>query len=111
MRLVRALDRHRRVTSVPSQKPGVPEAHGLTRAQVEAAAWAVLPDGRRVQGAAAINWTLAVALGNRLPVFVYGLPVIHQIQDRVYAWVADHRSRFPGDTPYCRQHPDECGAG
>ncbi len=108
MRLVRALDRHRRVTSVPSQKPGVPESAGLTRVEVEAAAWAVLPDGRRFSGAGAINWALAVALGTRLPVLVYGLPVLGRTQDRVYAWVARNRSRFPGDTPYCEQHPDEC---
>jgi len=96
------------VAPVPSQQPGVPESVGLSRAEVEAAAWAVLPDGRRFRGAAAINWSLAVALGSRIPVVFYGLPVVRLTQDRVYAWVARHRGRFPGDTPYCEQHPDQC---
>lgn len=109
MRLVRALDRRRRVTAVPFQRPGFPEAHGLTVAQCEASAWAVLPDGRRYPGAAAINLAVAVALGVGLPLWFYLLPGIRQAQERVYRWIAANRSRFPGDTPYCEQFPAECG--
>ncbi|MDP9374494.1 MAG: DUF393 domain-containing protein [Chloroflexota bacterium] len=108
MRLVRALDRRRRVTAVPFQKPGAPEAHGLTYRQCEEAAWAIAPDGRRHRAAAAINLTGAVALGTALPLWLYALPGVGAIQERVYRWVAANRGRFPGDTPYCEQHPGEC---
>jgi predicted DCC family thiol-disulfide oxidoreductase YuxK len=106
---VQALDRHRRVTAIPFQQPGYPERAGLTLAECEAAAWAISPDGSRYRGAEAINMTLAVALGTRLPLRLYRLPGIRRLQDAVYEWVARHRSRLPGDEPYCRQHPEQCG--
>jgi predicted DCC family thiol-disulfide oxidoreductase YuxK len=108
VRLVRALDRHRRVTAVPSQRPGILAAHGLSVAEAEAAAWAIAPDGRRYRGAAAVDAAIAVALGSRLPLLFSGLPGVGWLQDRVYDWVAAHRGRLPGDTPYCEQHPEEC---
>ena len=108
MRLVRALDRHRRVTAVPFQKPGVPESHGLTVAQCEAAAWVVAPDGSRDRGAGAINMALAVALGFSVPYLLYRVPGMGWVQDRVYDIIARIRSRLPGDPPYCEQHPAEC---
>lgn len=93
----------------PYQRPGVPEAHGLSRAQCEAAAWAVTPDSKRYPGAAAINLAISVALGTPLPMLFYSAPGVKRVQDAVYGWVARNRGRLPGDTPYCRQHPDECG--
>lgn len=98
------------MTVVPFQRPGVPAAHGLTVAECEAAAWAVTPESDRVRyrGAAAVNAALAVALGNALPLRLYALPAIAAIQDAVYAWIARHRHRLPGDPPYCDQHPDRC---
>lgn len=105
------LDRRGRVTTVPFQKPGVPEAHGLTLAECEAAAWAVAPDGRRYRGAAAINAALAWALGRPFLLRLYALPGLRQIQDGVYALVAALRRHLPGVTPYCQQHPEECGLG
>jgi len=108
VRLVRALDRRRRVTAVPFQQSAALATHGLTVEQAEAAAWAIAPDGRRYRGAAAVDAALAVALGNGLPLRLYFLPGLRQLQDRVYAWVAAHRGRLPGDTPYCDQHPAEC---
>jgi predicted DCC family thiol-disulfide oxidoreductase YuxK len=107
-RFVRALDRAQRVTVVPFQKRGVPEAVGLTRAECERAAWAVAPDGPRGAGAAAVNLAFAVALGTRLPLFIYQLPLVHQLEDWLYQWVATHRHWLPGERPYCEQHPAEC---
>lgn len=109
MRLVRALDRRRRVAAVPFQKPGAAAAHGLTVAACEAAAWAIAPDGTRFRGAAAVNATLAVALGTSLPYRLYALPGVRDLQDRVYDWVARRRNRLPGDLPFCDRHPAECG--
>jgi predicted DCC family thiol-disulfide oxidoreductase YuxK len=108
VRLIGALDRNRRVTAVPYQKPGAPEAHGLSPEQCREAAWAVTLEGRPCRGAGAVNLALAVALGNRLPVLFYSAPGVRQLQDAAYRWVARNRRRLPGDTPYCRQRPEEC---
>ena len=108
MRLVETLDRNRRVTAIPSQKPGVCASAGLTINQCEASAWAVAPDGRRFRGAEAINVVLAVALGTRFPHGLYKLPLVKWLQDLTYEWVAANRGKLPGDVPYCSQHPHQC---
>lgn len=108
MRFVQALDRRHRVTVVPFQQRGIPDRAGLSIAQCEAAAWAILDDGQRYRGAGAINATVAVALGTCLPLALYHLPGIRQLQDAVYDWVAKNRQHFPGDRPYCQQYPDGC---
>jgi len=113
--LVRALDRDRRVSAVPYQKPGVPAAADLSVEQCEESVWAVEPGEapgkprHRYRGGAAINASLAVALGVRLPLSFYRLPGIDRLQERLYHLVAANRHRLPGDVPYCKQHPEECG--
>lgn len=109
VRVLRALDRQRRVTALPFQRPGAPPSHGLTVAQCEGAAWAVTPGGRRHRGGAAVALALAVALGTPLPLWFYTLPGSRQLQERVYTRIAANRGRLPGDRPYCEQHPEECG--
>ncbi len=109
MRLVRACDRHRRVTAVPFQRPGFPESHGLTVAQCEQAVWALTPDGAAYQAAAAVGLTGAVALGNPLPLWLYGFPGLPTVAEAAYRLIARNRGRIPGDRPYCEQHPEECG--
>ena len=97
---------------VPYQKSGVPASAGLTVKQCEKAAWAVEPgeasSRRRWRGAGAINASLAVALGARLPLSFYELPGVASFQERVYDLVAANRGRLPGDEPYCNQYPAEC---
>jgi predicted DCC family thiol-disulfide oxidoreductase YuxK len=39
---------------------------------------------------------------------LYRIPGIRSIEDAVYRWVAAHRYRFPGTTPYCQSHPAAC---
>jgi predicted DCC family thiol-disulfide oxidoreductase YuxK len=108
VRLLKALDRNRRVTAVPFQKSGVPASVGLTLQECEASAWAIAPDGGRYRGAEAANALVAAALGTTLPLLVYYLPGIRQLQDSIYSVVASNRSRLPGDQPYCAQQPAEC---
>ena len=108
MRLLKALDRNRRVTAVPFQKSGTPASVGLTLEECKASAWAIAPDGDRYRGAEAVNALVAVALGTAVPLLLYYLPGIRQLQDFFYSVVASNRSRLPGDRPYCAQHPVEC---
>ena len=104
MRLLKALDRNR-VTAVPFQKTGVPASVGLTLEECKASAWAIAPDGRRYRAAEAMNALMAVALGSALPLLVYYLPGIRQLQDFIYSVVASNRSRLPGDRPFCPTTP------
>lgn len=109
VRLVRAVDRHGRVTLVPFQKPGEPGRHGLTTAQCERSIWAITPDGATFHAAAAANLTAAVALGVPLSLWLYAMPGVEALQEAAYRLVARTRGHLPGDTPYCEQHPEECG--
>ena len=108
MRLLEALDRNRRVTAVPFQKRGTPASVGLTLEECKASAWAIAPDGRRYRAAEAMNALVACALGTAVPLLLYNLPGIRQMQDFIYSLIASNRSRLPGDQPYCAQHPAEC---
>lgn len=112
MRLIQRLDRNRRVTAVPYQKSGVPGYAGLTAEDCRRAAWAVSQQQGHeyalYRGAAAINLAVSVALGTALPYRVYALPGVWRLQDLAYDWVAANRGRFPVDTPYCKQYPEEC---
>ena len=108
MRLLKTLDRNRRVTAVPFQKSGIPASVGLTLEECKASAWAIAPEGERYRAAEAMNALVACALGSALPLLLYNLPGIRQMQDFIYFLIASNRSRLPGDTPYCAQHPAEC---
>jgi predicted DCC family thiol-disulfide oxidoreductase YuxK len=108
VRLLKALDRDRRVTAVPYQKPGIPASAGLSVEECEAYVWAVTPDGRRYRGAEAINVSFGVALGTRLPHAIYKRPSVGRLQDLVYDWVAANRLRLPGDEPHCSRYPSQC---
>ena len=108
MRLLKALDRNRRVTAVPFQKRGTPASAGLTLEECKASAWAIASDGSRYRGAEAVNALVAAALGTAVPLLLYYLPGIRQVQNFIYSLIASNRSRLPGDQPYCAQHPAEC---
>lgn len=104
------LDRRQRVRVLPFQKPGVLGTYGLSQTQTEAAAWAITPRGNRYEGAAALNLTLAVALGTRLPYLVYRLPGVRQAQETLYRFIARNRHHIRGVVPYCKQHPEICAS-
>ena len=108
MRLLKALDRDRRVTAVPFQKSGTPASAGLTLEECKASAWAIASEGSRYRGAEAVNALVAAALGTAVPLLLYYLPGIRQVQNFIYSLIASNRSRLPGDQPYCTQHPAEC---
>ena len=108
VRLLNALDRHRRVRAVPFQKGDVRASVGLTVEECEETAWAIAPDGGRYRGAEAVNAAVAAAVGSALPLLLYSLPGVRKLQDFVYHLVASNRSLLPGDRPYCAQQPAKC---
>ncbi|MBO9540760.1 DUF393 domain-containing protein [bacterium] len=93
---VRARDRAGRIQAVPFQEPGLLEELGLTREQAAREAWAIEPQGRRYAGAAAINRTFR-ALGGvwGCLALLYHVPPVRWGEDRLYRWVAEHRSAIP----------------
>jgi predicted DCC family thiol-disulfide oxidoreductase YuxK len=90
------------------QGDGVAERLGISDGQVlEAMRW-LDSSGAVYTGAEAWAAAWSVALGTRLPLLFYRIPGNRFIQDAVYRWVAAHRYRFPGTTPYCESHPVAC---
>lgn len=64
--------------------------------------WFVSPDGRLRGGAAAVNGALAYVWWARPLTWLYPLPGIKQLQERVYRWVTVNRHRLPGGSAQCR---------
>ena len=109
-RWVRRRDRAGRVRAIASQMPGVLERYGVTREEAERAAWTVDAEGRRLEGAAAINQVLG-ELGGAWPAVasLFRVPPVAAFEEALYGWFARRRSRFPrlGVRPEC----EEPGAG
>ena len=80
----------------------------LSLEDCRASAWAVAFDGERYRGAEAINVVISGAIGTRIPHTLYKLPLIGDLQDLAYGWIAANRRRLPGDKPYCSQYPSNC---
>ena len=93
-----------------SQQHGVRDRTGLTVEQTERAAWTVGADGSVVGGARSIALALAVAWRSRLPLLPWRVPGVPWLLDRIYEFVARHRRRLPGTTPWCVEYPDDCDA-
>ena len=70
--------------------------------------WWLDASGEVYGGAEAANAAVSAAVGTSLPLLVYRVPGMRSVQDAVYRWVAEHRYRFPGATPYCESHPVAC---
>lgn len=60
------------------------------------------------RGAEAINAAVSAGFGTRIPLSLYRVPGVRQLQNAVYRWVATHRYRFPGTTPHCQAQPGDC---
>ena len=94
--------------TAPLQGDGVAERLGIPESQIlDAARWHDA-SGDVFAGAEAVNAAVSAALGTRLPLLVYRIPGVRAVQDAVYRYVAEHRHRFPGTTPYCETHPGGC---
>jgi predicted DCC family thiol-disulfide oxidoreductase YuxK len=102
------LDRTGNVRTEPLQGAGVAERLGIATSQLlDSVGW-LDSSGAVYAGAEAVNAALSAALGTRLPLLIYRVPGVRQVQEAVYRWIADHRYRFPGTTPYCESHPVAC---
>ncbi len=106
--LLEQLNRTGQLRTEPLQLPGTAARLGVDEDELMRSIWWLDSSGEIVRGAAAANAALAAATGFRLPVLIYRLPGMARLQEAVYRWVAEHRHRFPGTTPYCESHPAGC---
>lgn len=100
-----------RVLAVASQKRGVLEHFGITRAEADREAWTIDRSGRRLGGAAAINRVLTeIGDGWGLVARLFGLRPIAALERAAYRWFAGHRSRFHrlGVRPECDEPGADC---
>jgi predicted DCC family thiol-disulfide oxidoreductase YuxK len=101
-------DRTGKLETEPLQGPGVAERLGVPQDRLlEAMRW-LASSGAVYAGAEAAAAAWSAALGSDLPLRIYRIPGVRHAQDAVYQWVATHRYRFPGTTPYCESHPVGC---
>jgi len=92
-RWVERRDRAGRISVRPSQEAGLIERLGLSREEADRASWAVEAEGRKFEGAAAINRVLReLGAGWRLVGSLYELPPIRWVEDRYYGRVARRRA-------------------
>jgi len=99
------------VLAIVNQQPGVLERYSITRAEADRAAWTIDREGRRLDGAAALNRVLAELGGPwSLLAAVYRVPGIGALQEALYRWFAPRRSRFHrfGVTPECDEPGVRC---
>jgi len=110
-RWVRRRDGAGRVRAIASQKPGVLERYGVTREEADRAAWTVDAEGRRLEGAAAINRVLQELGGASAAVAsLYRVPPVAATEEAFYRWFAPRRSRFHrlGVRPECEEPDAGC---
>ncbi|MGH7636059.1 MAG: thiol-disulfide oxidoreductase DCC family protein [Gemmatimonadaceae bacterium] len=98
-------DRQRRIEVVPSQATGVMARFPWipTRAYAEAIQL-VGPGGETWQGAAAIEQLLNVLPRGRWIAWIFSIPLVRTVADRVYRWVARYRYRL-GCGEHCQARP------
>jgi predicted DCC family thiol-disulfide oxidoreductase YuxK len=92
----------------PLQTPGTAERLGVADSNLMDSVRWLDAEGNVYSGAEAANAAVSVALGTRIPLMIYRIPGIRSLEEAVYRWVADHRYRFPGTTPYCESNPVAC---
>ncbi len=94
--------------TAPFQAAGTADRLGVSADQMLEAAWWQDSSGEVYRGAEAINAAASAGFGTRIPLRVYRVPGVRQLQNAVYRWVATHRYRFPGTTPHCAARPGDC---
>jgi predicted DCC family thiol-disulfide oxidoreductase YuxK len=102
---VRKWDRDRRIEVVPSQAPGVTARFPWIPTHAFAEALQLIgPGGQTWQGAAAIEELLNILPKGRLASWVFKLPFVRTLADRIYKWFARNRYHL-GCGEHCQTRP------
>lgn len=96
---------------IPNQARGALARYGVTREEADCSAWAVDEQGRRYEGAAAVNAVLR-ELGGAAGVLGRAFQVrpVAVVEDLAYRWFARRRHRFGrfGVRPACDEPGSDC---
>jgi len=104
-RVLRTWDRHRRIEVVPSQAAGVISRFPWIPARAYTQAIQLIgPGGATWQGAAAIEQLLDILPRGRLISWVFSVPFVRVIADKLYRWFARNRYRL-GCGEHCVARP------
>jgi predicted DCC family thiol-disulfide oxidoreductase YuxK len=110
-RWIRRRDTAGRVLVIANQKPGVLDRYGLSREDVDRAAWIIDSAGHGLEGAAAVNRVLR-ELGGVWPhvASAYRLKPVAATEEMAYRWFARNRIRFRrfGVRPECEEPGADC---
>ena len=102
---LRTWDRDGRVEIVPSQAAGVAARFPWIPARAYAEALQLIgPGGQTWQGAAAIEELLNILPKGRLASWVFEIPLLRTLADRMYKWFARNRYRL-GCGEHCQSRP------
>jgi predicted DCC family thiol-disulfide oxidoreductase YuxK len=110
-RWVRRRDRAGRVLVIPNQKRGALDRYRVTRDEAARAAWAIDRDGRRWEGAGAMNRTLReIGGGWSIVAAPYRLAPVAGLEELLYRWFARNRASFQrfGARPECDEVDADC---
>lgn len=103
--VVRTWDTRRRIEVVPSQSPGLMARFPwIPREAYGKAIQLVGPGGATYQGAAAVEHLLGILPRGRLVAWIFHIPGIRVLADRIYRWVARNRYRM-GCGEHCQSRP------
>ena len=106
--LLLKLNRTGDLKTEPLQSVGAAERLGVPASRLlESVRW-LDSSGEVYAGAEAANAAVSSAIGTKLPLALYRVPGMRFVQEAIYRWVATHRYRFPGTTPYCESYPAAC---
>lgn len=93
--VVRRWDRHRRIEVIPSQTTGLlARFPWIPREEYGRAIQLVGPGGRTWQGADAVEQLLTILPRGRLIAWIFRIPGVRVLADRIYRWVARNRYRM-----------------
>lgn len=109
-RYLEGWDAHNRIRWLPCQTLEEGGTGPVNTQACERVIWAYAGDDTPVAGSQAMMRIISTILGQQWPVTLGRLPVIKQALAVGYGLVARHRRYFPGDKPWCEQHPEQCHA-
>ena len=101
-------DRRKALTFRPCQSVPLDGVNGVTPAQCLRSVWAIAADGTIAEGSDAAALILTGLVNNRWPYRIARLPVVRQLLQIGYRFIADNRRRLPGAPLWCQQHPEQC---
>ena len=102
---LRTWDRGREIEVVPSQAAGVMARFPWIPARAFSEAIQLVgPDGETWQGAAAVEQLLNILPRGRWIAWVFRIPFMRSLADRLYRWVARNRYRL-GCGEHCQSRP------